>query len=55
MAGVSVDFGRENGNRILVLLKNHIMELYEIPLLRFMTNGSGEKEKIIEMLDKLVG
>ena len=36
------------------LLKNHIMELYEIPLLRFMTNGSGEKEKIIEMLDKLV-
>lgn len=37
------------------LLKNHIMELYEIPLLRFMTNGSGEKEKIIEMLDKLVG
>lgn len=37
------------------LLKNHIMELYEVPLLRFMTNGSGEKEKIIEMLDKLVG
>lgn len=37
------------------LLKNRIMELYEIPLLRFKTNGSGEKEKIIEMLDKLVG
>lgn len=37
------------------LLKNHIMELYEIPLLRFKTNGSGEKEKIVEMLDKLVG
>lgn len=36
------------------LLKNHIMELYEIPLLRFCTNGSGEKEKIIEMLDKLM-
>ena len=36
-------------------LKNHIMELYEIPLLRFKTNGGGEKEKIIEMLDKLVG
>lgn len=35
------------------LRKNHIMELYEIPLLRFKTNGSGEKEKIIEMLDKL--
>ncbi len=37
------------------LLKNHIMELYEIPLLRFKTNGSAEREKIIEMLDKLVG
>ena len=36
------------------LLKNHIMELYEIPLLRFKTNGSGESEKIVEMLDKLV-
>lgn len=35
------------------LLKNRIMELYEIPLLRFKTNGSSEKEKIIEMLDKL--
>lgn len=30
------------------------MELYEIPLLRFKTNGSGEKDKIVEMLDKLV-
>lgn len=37
------------------LLKNHILELYEIPLLRFKTNGSGEKEKIIEKLDELVG
>ena len=37
------------------LLKNHIMELYEIPLLRFKTNGSGEREKIIEMLEKAVG
>jgi len=36
-------------------LKNHIMELYEILLLRFKTNGSGEREKIVEMLDKLVG
>lgn len=36
------------------LLKNHIMELYEIPLLRFKTNGSGEGEKIIQMLDTLV-
>ena len=37
------------------LLKNHIMDLYEIPLLRFKTNGSGEKERIVEKLDKLVG
>ncbi|MDE6743405.1 MAG: AAA family ATPase [Lachnospiraceae bacterium] len=36
------------------LLKNHILELYEIPLLRFWTNGSGEKEKLIGMLEKLV-
>lgn len=37
------------------LLKNHIMEMYEIPLLRLKTNGSGEKEKIVERLDNLVG
>ncbi len=37
------------------LLKNHIMELHQIPLLRFKTNGSGEREKIAEMLEKLVG
>lgn len=37
------------------LLKNHILELYEIPLLRFKTNGSGEKEKIVEKLDNLIG
>lgn len=36
------------------LLKNHIMEMYGIPLLRFKTNGSGEKEKIIEILEKVV-
>ena len=36
-------------------LKNHIMEIYEISLLRFMTNGSGEKEKIIEVLDEMIG
>ena len=27
------------------LLKDHILEVYQIPLLRFKTNGSGEKEK----------
>ena len=36
------------------LKKNHIMELYGIPLLRFKTNGSGEREKIIKMLDEFV-
>ena len=36
------------------LLKNHIMEIYEIPLLRFRTNGSCEKEKIIGLLDKVI-
>lgn len=33
-------------------LKDHILELYQIPLLRFKTNGSGEKEKIAELLDQ---
>lgn len=36
-------------------MKNHILELYEIPLLRFKTNGSGEREKIAVMLEKLPG
>ena len=36
------------------LLKDQILKLYEIPLLRFKTNGSGEKEKITEMLGKAV-
>lgn len=35
-------------------LKNHILELYGIPLLRFRTNGSGEKEIIIEKLKELL-
>lgn len=35
------------------LLKNHILDLYDIPLLRFKTNGSGEKEKILAELNKL--
>lgn len=34
-------------------LKNHILELYNIPLLRFYTNGSSEKEKLISKLDEL--
>ncbi|MCM1399013.1 MAG: AAA domain-containing protein [Clostridium sp.] len=37
------------------ILKDYIMKLYEIPLMRFKTNGSGEKEKIVGMLEMLVG
>lgn len=33
--------------------KNRILELYGIHLMRFATNGSGEKEKIMEFLGKL--
>ena len=36
-------------------MKDHILEIYEIPLLRFKTNGSGEIEMIVDMLDQLVG
>lgn len=36
------------------LMKNHILELYGIPLLRFATNGSGEREKIMEKLNSLL-
>lgn len=36
------------------LLKNHIFELYYIPLLRFSTTGSGERKKIINMLNKIL-
>ena len=37
------------------MLKNHILELCDIPLLRFKTNGSGEKEKIEETLERIYG
>lgn len=33
--------------------KNNILELYGIPMMRFATNGSGEKEKITEFLRKM--
>ena len=36
------------------LMKNDILKLYEIPLLRFKTNGSCEKSKIIQELDKYI-
>lgn len=37
------------------MLKNHILELYGIPLLRFRTNGSREKERLVESLERAVG
>lgn len=35
------------------LLKDHILELYEIPLLRLKTNGSGEDKRIINKLEEI--
>ncbi len=35
------------------VLKNQILEIYHIPLLRFATNGSKEKEKLIEKLKEI--
>lgn len=34
--------------------KDHILELYEIPLLRFATNASGEKEKLTAKLREVL-
>ena len=34
-------------------MKNHILELYGLPLLRLSTTGSGEKDKIIKFLSEL--
>lgn len=35
------------------VMKDHIMELYEIPMLRFKTNGSGERGKIERRLEEI--
>lgn len=51
----ATDMGRPLYEKYGFVKMEDEMELYEIPLLRFKTNGSGEKKKIIEMLDKLVG
>lgn len=49
------EYHREDSQQALRdLQKNHIMELYEIPLIRFKTNGSREREKLTEILDRLV-
>ncbi|NBK96893.1 MAG: DUF2726 domain-containing protein, partial [Erysipelotrichia bacterium] len=34
-------------------IKNKILELYEIPYIRFSTNGSGEKELLLKELSKI--
>lgn len=34
-------------------LKNHILEIYGLPLVRFSTNGSGEKEKLREKIAEI--
>lgn len=34
-------------------LKNHILEVYGLPLLRFSTNGSGEKGKLREKIAEI--
>lgn len=36
------------------LMKNHILELYSLPLLRLRTNESGEKEKVTQFLLKTI-
>ncbi len=35
------------------LLKNTILNKYDVPLLRFSTNGSGEKERLLELLSHI--
>jgi len=35
--------------------KDHILQLYNIPFLRLTTNGSNEKDKIINKLDSILG
>lgn len=36
------------------LLKNHILEVYGLPLIRLKTNESGEKEKIVSSLKSII-
>ena len=37
------------------LLKNHILDIYGLPLIRLRTNESGEQEKIISALSSIIG
>ena len=36
-------------------LKNHILEVYHLPLIRFKTNGSGEQEILQDALNRICG
>ena len=36
------------------IMKNHILSRYGLPLLRLSTKGSGEREKIVELLTQLL-
>lgn len=36
------------------VIKNHILDILGLPYIRFATNGSREKEKLIEKLDELI-
>jgi hypothetical protein len=35
-------------------MKNHILDVYGLPLLRLSTTGSGEKDKIIKALKDIL-
>uniref|UniRef100_UPI0005CF1164 DUF2726 domain-containing protein n=1 Tax=Streptococcus suis TaxID=1307 RepID=UPI0005CF1164 len=37
------------------IMKDNILKKYDLPLIRFKTNESQEKEKLIEILDGLLG
>ena len=36
------------------LMKDHILKSYGLPILRLSTKGSGEREKVTEMLNQLI-
>ena len=36
------------------LMKDHILSCYGLPLLRLSTKGSGEREKVVAMLNQLI-
>ena len=36
-------------------MKDHVLEIYGLPLLRLKTTDSGEKDKIINKLNSILG